>query len=253
MPEFIIFVLEIIGTIAFAVSGALVAISCSLDIFGVVFIGSVTAVGGGIVRDIILGRIPPAIFSNIHMFSIAAITSVIVFVIAYIYRYKFNALKFKIEHYNNIFDAVGLAAFSVMGTETALAEGFSDFAFLSISMGMITGIGGGIFRDILTDSTPYVLKKHVYACASIIGSISYYILRTYSNSLVLASVLSMVTVFLIRVFAAKYRWELPKIKFEDTNKENTEKWFNFAVSPSYTLLILLYSVGVMPIISTKFL
>ena len=211
----IIHILEIIGTVAFAVSGALIAIECSLDIFGVIFIGSVTAVGGGILRDIIIGKTPPAIFSNIHILLIAFLASVIVFILAYIFKNKFNIMRVKIEQYNNIFDAAGLAAFSVMGTEAACNAGFSDFAFLAIAMGMITGIGGGIFRDILTDTTPYVLKKHIYAIASIIGSTLYYFLRIYDKSLFWASVISMLVVFMIRILATKFHWQLPKIKIDD--------------------------------------
>lgn len=210
----IMLAMEVIGTIAFAISGALIAVSCSLDIFGVTFIGCVTAFGGGILRDILIGNLPPAIFSNINMLLIAAASSWIVFVFAYINTKRFVALREKIEHVNNVFDAIGLSAFSVTGTEIACAAGFADKALLAILMGMITGVGGGIFRDVLVDKTPYVLKKHVYALASILGSSLYYILRVYAENTVLATVAAILTVFLIRMLATKYHWKLPRIQID---------------------------------------
>lgn len=210
----VIHVFEILGTIAFAISGALVAIGASLDIFGVVFVGCITAVGGGIVRDLLIGNIPPAIFSNFNVCCLAMVVSVAVFIIAYINRKKFSSLKIKIEAINNIFDALGLAAFSVTGAEMGYIHGFADNGFIIVVIGMITGVGGGIFRDILTDTTPYVFKKHIYAVASIFGSIVYFILRKYFDSTI-PSVTSMVLIVIIRILATKYRWSLPKIKPEN--------------------------------------
>ena len=211
----IIKLLEIIGTIAFAISGALVAIGASLDIFGVVFIGCITAFGGGIMRDLILGITPPAIFSSYHMCLLAALVSVIVFVISYAQRHKFTVFRERIEHINNIFDALGLAAFSVIGAEIALTNGFADNGFLTVMLGMITGVGGGIIRDVLTDTTPYVFKKHVYALASIGGSLLYFVLRTYVGDSPYVSLAPMLFVIAVRMLAAKYRWSLPKIHFDD--------------------------------------
>ena len=211
----IIKILEIIGTIAFSVSGALVAINASLDIFGVVFVGAITAVGGGIVRDVILGINPPAIFNNFAIFLIAMITCIIVFIIAYINKNAFNDFKMKIEHINNFFDAIGLAAFTIIGSEVGYINGFSDNGFIIIVIGMITGVGGGIFRDILTNTTPYVFKKHVYAVASILGSLLYFILRKHFDNLSLVSVLAMFLVIIIRMLATKYRWSLPKIRINN--------------------------------------
>lgn len=211
MTETVLLVLEIIGTIAFAVSGAFVAIKARLDIFGVVFIGCVTAVGGGVTRDLLIGDVPPAIFSNLYILLIAALTALVVFIAAYITRKKFDAVLERVEHVNNIFDAIGLAAFSVMGTEIAFAKGLSDNAVLSIVLGMLTGVGGGIFRDILTDTTPYIFKKHVYALASIFGATTYYLLRLYVGT-VIATSAGIALVFLIRMLATKYRWSLPKVR-----------------------------------------
>ena len=105
--EIILLILEIVGTVAFAVSGAFVAVKAKLDLFGVLFIGCITAVGGGITRDILIGQTPPAIFSNLYILLVAAVASIIVFIIAYVYREKFHEVREKVEHVNNFFDAIG--------------------------------------------------------------------------------------------------------------------------------------------------
>lgn len=210
----IIYVMELIGTIAFAISGALIAVRRSLDLFGVVLVGSITAVGGGIMRDLFLGKFPPNIFSNVIVLIIAAITAIIVFVISYFNTNKFESFEKRIESINNFFDAVGLATFSAIGTEMACELGFYDMAIFSVSMGMLTGIGGGIIRDILVDSTPYVLKKHIYALASIIGSTIYYLIRINGNKIV-ALIVSIPIIVVIRLLAAKYHWKLPKINLKN--------------------------------------
>lgn len=214
----IIFSTEFIGVIAFAISGALIAVRCSLDLFGVVLVGCITSVGGGMLRDVFLGKFPPTIFSNTIMLSIAAITSIIVFVISYFNAQKFETLQKRIESVNNFFDAVGLAAFSITGTEITCNSGFSDKAFFAISMGLLTGIGGGIIRDVLVDKTPYVLKKHIYALASILGSGFYYFIRINGKK-VIAIIGAMTIIILIRMLATKYHWKLPKVPFRSRSSE----------------------------------
>ena len=219
IPQIILLILEIIGTVAFAISGAFVAIKGKLDIFGVIFVGCITAVGGGMTRDLLIGATPPAIFSNWYILLIAALTSTVVFIIAYIYREKFDSVREKIEHVNNFFDAIGLAAFSVMGTELAFVKGFSDNALLSVTLGMLTGVGGGIYRDILTDTTPYIFKKHIYALASIFGAALYFVIRIWTADTVLPTIVSVLFVITIRMLATKYRWSLPKIRFNEEDKK----------------------------------
>lgn len=222
LEEIILLVLEIIGTIAFAISGAFVAIKAKLDVFGVVFVGCVTAVGGGITRDLLIGVTPPAVFSNHYVLPVAFFTSVVVFIIAYVEHRKFDKLREKTEHINNVFDAIGLAAFSVMGTEIAFVKGIADNAFLSIMLGMLTGVGGGIFRDILTDTTPYIFKKHVYALASIGGAALYYVLRLFVNGTLIPSLAAISFVILVRMLATKYRWSLPKVHLNEEAAERCE-------------------------------
>ena len=213
--EIILLILEIIGTVAFAVSGAFVAIKAKLDVFGVVFIGCVTAVGGGITRDLLIGQNPPAIFGNLYILLIAAITSVFVFVIARITHRQFVIGYEKIEPTQNVFDAFGLAAFTVMGTEIAFLHGLQDNAVLAVLLGMLTGVGGGVIRDVLTSTTPYIFKKHIYALASIAGAIIYYVMRLFMADTLLPSVVAMLAVVVLRLLAAKYRWSLPKVHLDE--------------------------------------
>ncbi len=115
-----------------------------------------------------------------------------------------------------------MAAFTVIGSEVGYANGFSGNGFIIIAFGMITGVGGGIFRDILTNTTPYVFKKHVYAMATIFGSFLHFLLRKYIENIPIASISSMLLVFAIRMLATKYRWSLPKIPIKD-DKDLTQK------------------------------
>ena len=218
IAEIILFILEIVGTVAFAVSGAFVAIKAKFDIFGVFVIGCITAVGGGITRDMLIGITPPAIFSKLYIVGIACFTALLVFIVAYIKRKKFDEIRERIEHINNIFDAIGLAAFTVMGTEIAFTNGVSGNVFLSITIGVLTGVGGGVLRDILTETPPYIFKKHVYALASILGAILYYLIRIWVNDTILPSIVAMIFIIGIRLLATKYRWDLPKIKLQEQYK-----------------------------------
>ncbi len=214
MTHIVMVILEVIGTIAFAVTGAFLSVKRHLDIFGVVFIGCITAVGGGITRDIIIGKFPPTIFSHTPILLIAAITSVIVFLISYLHADKFEQIREKTEKINNVFDAIGLSAFAVTGTEAVYHSEYGGYFVLAVLMGMLTGVGGGIFRDILVTETPYVLKKHVYALAALIGSIIYYVLRGFVG-ITLSSIIAMVLIFSIRMLATKYHWKLPKVKLDN--------------------------------------
>ena len=219
ITEIILLILEILGTVAFAVSGAFVAIKARFDIFGVIVIGCLTAVGGGITRDILIGALPPAIFSKLYIVGIAVLTSVVVFLVASIKRKKFDSFRESIEQINNIFDAIGLAAFSVMGTEIAFAQGLSENVFLSITLGVLTGVGGGVLRDILTETPPYIFKKHVYALASILGATLYYCIRLNSENSVLPTAIGIVFIVAVRLLATKYRWSLPKIRLDGKASE----------------------------------
>ena len=218
--EIILLILEVIGTISFAVSGAFVAIKAKFDIFGVLVIGCITAFGGGIMRDIIIGNFPPIIFSRWYIALTAVCSALAVFLISYKQRKKFEDFREKIEHINNVFDAIGLAAFVVMSTELTFTYGFDKNIFLSLVLGVLPAVGGGVLRDILTETPPYIFKKHVYAMAALGGAILYYAMRRWGfDNIIFPSIVGMVFVFGIRMLATKYRWKLPKINLEDAKKE----------------------------------
>ena len=219
VSDIIIEVMGWIGTIAFAISGALVAVGCSLDLFGVLIVGCVTAVGGGMMRDLLIGNIPPQAFLNPYILLVAALTAIGVFIIAYINRKRFQGLRDTIEAINNVFDAIGLAAFSVTGIEVARVAGYADNVVLTITLGVITGIGGGVLRDVLVNEKPYVLTRHVYAVASIIGCAVYYVLSIRVDYRVAGTFIAVGLTVLIRLLAARYHWKLPKILFESDGED----------------------------------
>ncbi len=216
--DIIILLMEWIGTVSFAVSGSLVAIGCSLDLFGVLTVGCITAVGGGIIRDVLIGNTPPKIFFNPLILLVAVATSVLVFLIASIYRKKFEKFREKVEMTNIFFDALGLASFSIAGVEITCLSSHGDKPLLAITLGVITGVGGGILRDVLVNEKPYILVKHIYAVVSILGCCLYYLISVYWHHQVIATFFVVALMVILRLFAAKFRWELPKIKIDKNEK-----------------------------------
>lgn len=206
----VFFVIEIIGTIAFACSGAMVAVEKQLDLLGVVVLGVTTAVGGGMIRDLIIGIQPPTLFVNPAYVLTAFLTVIVLF-----YTVRSRHLNIRVlgsltyERVMNLLDAIGLGAFTVVGIDTAIEAGYGEYRFLMIFLGVITGVGGGILRDILAGQTPAVLKKHVYACASIAGAICYVLLMDVFEADA-SMIVSAVLVVVIRVLARHYKWNLPK-------------------------------------------
>ena len=206
------FVLELIGAAAFAISGAMAAIKRKADIFGVVFLGVITALGGGVIRDVLIGQLPPKMFISYAYLLASLLVSLIVFFDAYIRREKYFANKDKLSEINNIFDAVGLAVFTISGMNTAM--GVSDNVILILTLGVITGVGGGMLRDMMTNTMPKVLRKRVYAVASLIGGALYYVLYLIGVNDILSAVIGMVIIFVLRVLATVYKWNLPSVKFD---------------------------------------
>ncbi|MEG1802220.1 MAG: TRIC cation channel family protein [Lachnospiraceae bacterium] len=207
----VIFIFEIIGTIAFASSGALVGIRKNMDLLGVNVLGITTAVGGGLLRDLILGIHPPKMFQNYAYVAFAILTSCILFLIVYANK-RFISSQF-IEQYERamtLFDAVGLGVFTVIGINTAIELSFEHNTFLLLFVGVITGIGGGVLRDIMAGTTPFVFVKQIYASASILGAVAYVILLNYIDDLP-AMFISALIVFTTRMLAAYFKWNLPRI------------------------------------------
>ena len=211
MREILMLIMELLGTVAFAVSGTLVAARCGLDLFGILTVGTITAVGGGIMRDVIIGQIPPTIFTNPEILILALITGLVVFIIAFINSKRITDLQQKIDSLNIFFDAVGLAAFSVTGVEVTCAAGHTNNVVLPIVLGVITGVGGGVLRDVLVNEKPYILIKHIYAVASLLGSVVYYVIGIRFEHQLIGTIASVLLTITIRMLAAKFRWNLPKV------------------------------------------
>lgn len=212
--ELFMLITDIIGTVAFAVSGAIAGMRKKMDIFGVNILALLTATGGGIIRDIVTGTIPPAAFRNPFFVIIAAIAANITFIFVW-WQHKNNknisektrAIYDKVFFW---FDTIGLAAFTADGVHTGLLGPFAGNAFLVIFLGVVTGVGGGVLRDVLSLEMPYIFVKHIYACASIIGAVVVYVVYIVSGSAEIAMLSGFFFVCVIRYCAAHYGWNLPK-------------------------------------------
>ena len=205
-----IYALEIIGAAAFAVSGAMAALEHEADIFGVIFLAVVTALGGGVIRDLLLGVTPPKMFVSYVYLAVAAVAALVVFADAYIRREKYRKHRDKLDSINNMFDAVGLAVFTVSGMNTAMQQ--SDNVLLILVLGMSTGVGGGMLRDMMINKMPKVLRKRVYAVASLLGGGVYYGLFALGVHETIAAVSGMALIIALRVLATVYKWNLPAIR-----------------------------------------
>lgn len=206
----LIFVLELIGTLAFAASGAMTGVRKNMDIFGVAILGLTTAVGGGVIRDLILGSTPPRTFQDPIYAGLAVATAIAVFIVArrgwFEGRHQFYDLALL------VMDSLGLGAFTVTGVGAALEAG-QDGAFLLIFVGVVTGVGGGVLRDVLAGDTPYIFVKHVYACASLLGAIVCVLLQPLAGESV-SVVAGMLSVVALRFLSAYFHWNLPHARVE---------------------------------------
>lgn len=198
--EFILIV-EIIGTIAFAMSGALAAIEKDMDYYGIVNFAIITSVGGGIVRDVIINRSLPSSLANPIYMIISIFSAVIVIIF-----YK------KIIHLSKVlqlFDAIGLGAFTAIGAEVSIKNGLYQ-PFVIIILAVLTGTGGGVLRDVFAKEIPYVFQKEVYAVASITGAILFIVIyKVVGNETALYVCFAITT--LIRLFCMKKNIHLKKV------------------------------------------
>ena len=204
-----IYVLDIIGTFAFAVSGALVASDKKFDLFGVVIIAFVTAVGGGMLRDLLIDAHPINWIGDLnYMYTIF---------LAVIFTFLFKS---KIAHLSKtmfLFDTVGLSVFTLLGLEKGLS--FNLNPIIALIMGMISAVFGGVLRDVLTNKIPLIFEKEIYASACLVGGISYLLLTYFNMTENVIFVFSASIIVIIRVIAVKFKLQLPKIK-DDLFNEN---------------------------------
>lgn len=207
--ELVMTIIGFLGTIAFSVSGAMVAINKKVDFFGVIVLAVVTATGGGITRDIFLDRLPPMAFLDTGYILIATLTAIAVFSIAKSNKEYYRKNTHTIDTVNNVFDALGLGTFVVMGAQAAIDCGFAQNGFFVVFIGVLTGIGGGFLRDIMAREIPVILRKHFYALAALAGALVFYILYIWSFPYGITVLISTLVTFSLRMLATHYKWNLP--------------------------------------------
>lgn len=210
--EWILYITELLGTVAFALSGAMVGVRKDLDLLGIVVLGVTTAVGGGAIRDIVLGHTPPVMFLDSIYVLLAFVTVLILFLFLNFVGDRFQ--KFGAAYSLILFfaDSVGLGVFATSGVRTALEAGFGDQTFLALFVGVITGVGGGILRDMMANEIPMVLKRRIYAVAALAGAWLYYALVSLGMNELAATYLGTGSIIAIRMLAAKFEWNLPRVQ-----------------------------------------
>ena len=193
-----IYAIDIIGTFAFAVSGVLTAIDNKFDLVGSAIIGIVTAVGGGSLRDMLIGETPVGWMQDMNYLL------VIFLALCISYLFKNQIIKWRRGMF--LFDTIGIGLFTIMGLQKTLDVGLSPV--IAILMGVVSAVFGGVIRDVLTNIVPLIFRMEIYATACIIGGIVYLGLEQISSIRHINMVASMLTVFCIRYFAVRYKWSL---------------------------------------------
>ena len=210
--QIVVFTLEIIGIAAFAVSGVLVAVAAELDLLGGIVLGAISSVGGGVLRDILLGVLPPAMFTDPRYVAVAVGVSLLTYLVALGMGERFFPRMERLVRLINLLDAVGLGIFVTVGVDAAIVAGYGENAFLAVFVGTVTGVGGGILRDQLVGRVPMVLQKRVYILAAVAGAVAYYVLIELGMLQPAALCLSTLLVVTIRLLAAHYKWNLPRVR-----------------------------------------
>lgn len=199
------YLLELAGTFFFSVSGALASKPREHDWFGATFIGFITAIGGGSLRDVLLGSYPLAWISNIG-FLYAILAGILV-------ASLFYRVLLKLRRTFLLFDTLGIAFFTILGTEKALLLGVAPE--IAAMMGMFTAVMGGVIRDTLTNEVPVIFRKEIYATACLAGSACYLLLSAWQLPRNAAFLIAIASIILIRLLAVKYHLSLPKFPRAD--------------------------------------
>ncbi|SDE38072.1 trimeric intracellular cation channel family protein [Riemerella columbipharyngis] len=207
MEHNINFLIEFLGTIAFAMSGSFAAMQKRLDPFGVLIIAFVTSVGGGTVRDLLL---------DVPVFWMHDMWSCFVIFITCVISMIFKSIEHNFKVTLFIFDSFGLGLFTIIGIQKGLTAGLNPT--ICITLGTITGCFGGIIRDILLNKIPLIFRKEIYATACIIGGTIFFLMDKYSDfSLAFTQIFTILLIVVIRTLAVKYQWQFPKF-YDNANK-----------------------------------
>lgn len=195
------YTIDILGTVAFAISGVLIAINKKMDLFGILIIAFVTAVGGGTLRDILIGQTPVSWMQDMTYTYVILLSSIF----AIIYRSKINYLRTSLF----LFDTIGIGLYTLVGIEKGLHAGLHPI--ICIALGTMTASFGGVIRDILCNEIPVIFRKEIYATACILGGMTCFLLRTLPIDNNLVFVVSGIVVIAIRLLAVKFKIGLPTI------------------------------------------
>ena len=196
--EQLFLILELVGTLAFAASGAITGLKKNMDIFGVCILGLTTAVGGGVIRDLLLGITPPGTFQDPIYAVVALLTSLVLFL---------PRIRRLLMWDQRLYDLV-LLIFTVAGIRIAYEHAARPTLFLLVFVGVVTGVGGGVLRDVLAGDTPYIFVKHVYASASLAGALACVVLWPLAGEMA-AMLCGSALVVAVRILSAHFRWNLP--------------------------------------------
>ncbi|SDR91709.1 Uncharacterized membrane protein YeiH [Polaribacter sp. KT25b] len=198
----LIYVLDILGTFAFAISGALVASDKKFDLFGVLIIAFVTAVGGGMLRDVLMNAHPINWIGDLnYLWTILAAV-----ILTFLFKSKIAPLSKTMF----LFDTIGIGVFTLLGLKKGLL--FNLHPVVALIMGMISAVFGGVLRDVLTNKIPLIFQKEIYASACLAGGITYLILNSFGVKENIIFVIAAFVIVIIRVIAVRFQLQLPKIK-----------------------------------------
>lgn len=206
--------LELAGTFAFAISGATAAKQRGLDLFGILAIAFLVACGGGIIRDLCIGAIPPAGLTNWQYLAVAILATALTVGI--------YSLVQKLHRPVILFDALGLSLFAITGAQKTLSYGHN--AQVAVILGITTAVGGGVLRDVMLNRIPVILEREIYASAALIGA-AIVVAGNYFNwiSADLASILGLLVCFGLRMLALKYHWNMPATKPQNFRSEKNDE------------------------------
>jgi uncharacterized membrane protein YeiH len=194
--------LDLVGIFVFAISGALLAVRKNFDVFGIAVLAEVTALGGGLFRDVVIGAVPPAAFTDLGYFLTPLLAALLVVFL--------HPQVERIQVAINVFDAAGLGLFCVAGTTKAYEHGLGLTA--SAALGLATAVGGGVLRDVLANEVPSLLRwdRDLYAVPAIVGSTMVVVCIRFGALTPFTSGLAVVTAFVLRLMAMRYHWRAPR-------------------------------------------
>ncbi len=210
--ETVLFLVECVGTVSFAISGTLVAIGKRTDVIGALIFAFLTSFGGGLIRDIILGKLPPSVFVDRHFHVLLLICLFASLLCCALASFGKNAERIR-DHRHDLWldltDAVGISVFCISGVDTAISvSGGSDNALLLVFCGCITGVGGGILRDVCSAEIPFIFRKYVYLIPTVAGSAFYTLTYGYISHYV-GMLVSMGIIIVLRTLAIVFKWNFP--------------------------------------------